>query len=155
MIWQSLAVAVVLMGAVAVQADPVPAAVNAVLEDARADCESFEAGDFSLQDAAVEQRDLTGDGQMDWIIDSSLMGCSSAASMYCGTGGCELTLVVGAHITERLAHGWALASFNDRPVLLLDVHGSLCGGINPTPCIEALIWDDEPQQFSTLAPRPE
>lgn len=133
-------------------AEELPQAVQGAIDDARADCESFEAGDFSFEPEAIIKTPLTqtADG---WLVDETHMRCSSAASMYCGTGGCGLFLIVGDHITERLAKAWSIVDFYDRPVVLLDVHGSLCGGINPTPCVEALIWDDEASVFTTLAPR--
>lgn len=37
-------------------------------------------------------------------------------------------------------------------VLLADVDGSQCGGINPTPCIVASVWDAEKKVWrSTVA----
>lgn len=134
-----------------VSAQTFPPAVKEAIETARADCESFEAGDFDRAQDAIRQVDLTGDAGPDWIVDESKMSCSSAASMYCGTGGCGLTLVANGIPTYRIAGGWDIVEFGGAPVLLLSVHGSRCGGINPTPCTEALTWDPEREVFSTLA----
>ena len=135
-------------------ASDLPVPVADIVEGARADCESFEAGAFSMQPEAARREDLTGGGE-GWVVDTALMSCSSAASMYCGSGGCSVSFVVGDHVTERIAAGWGIVPFGDRSVLLLDVHGSLCGGINPTPCVEALTWDAETAEFTSLAPRPQ
>ncbi|MEM8958755.1 MAG: hypothetical protein AAGC86_13190 [Pseudomonadota bacterium] len=133
-------------------AQDLPPPVQAQIDDARADCESFEAGDFSMTPDAVQQRDLTGDGVLDWVVDESHMDCSSAASMFCGTGGCELSLIVGDRVAETLARGWTVVDAFGRTVVLLDIHGALCGGIGPTPCVEALTWDPDNQRFTSVAP---
>lgn len=139
-----------LLAPIALSAQDLPAPVQAVVDDARADCESFEAGEFAAEGSAVQQIDLTGSGE-GWIVDTGKMSCSSAASMYCGSGGCGLSMVVGDSVTERIAARWQVMTFFSAPVVLLNVHGSLCGGINPTPCVEALVWDSEAGQFSSIA----
>lgn len=143
----------VLLAAVPAAAEEFPAPVQAEIDQARADCESFEGGDFSMAAEAVQQIDLTGDFTPDWVVDETHMSCSSLASLYCGTGGCGLSLIVGDIVTERLSKGWMIVDFYQLKAILLDVHGSLCGGINPTPCLEALVWDFGEEHFTTLAPR--
>lgn len=136
------------------QSDDMPLPLAAALETARAECASFDGGSLDIGYAAVSRPDLTGDGTPDWALDESQLACSSAASLFCGTGGCMVTFVVGDTATERLTKGWQVVEFGPWHVVLLQVHGSLCGGINPTPCVEALVWDSDAQRFSTPVPAP-
>lgn len=144
--------ALALLAGLPAAAQDLPPPVQAQIDDARADCESFEAGDFSMAPEALQQIDLTGDGTPDWVVDESHMECSSAASMYCGSGGCGLSLIVGDLVAETLARGWTVVDVFGTPAVLLDVHGALCGGVGPTPCAEALTWDPDSQRFTSVAP---
>ena len=46
-------------------------------------------------------------------------------------------------IGSLLNQGWDVVDLGTNRVLLTDVHGSQCGGINPTPCVTASTWDAE------------
>ena len=112
-------------------------------EAAQKACADFENGEFALEWGAVSRVDLDGDLRLDWVLNDYAFACSSAASLYCGTGGCESHFLVGETVTSLVNQGWDLVTFGRNRVLLMDVHGSRCGGINPTPCVEALTWDKE------------
>jgi hypothetical protein len=127
-----------------------PPALNEAIETAATECASFEGGVLAVPQGAPRPVDLTGDGSV-WVLDFADLACSTMVSFACGTGGCQMLFAVGDHVTERLAAGWTVADFGARSVILLDVHGSRCGGINPTPCVEALVWDGEAGQFMTVA----
>jgi hypothetical protein len=120
-----------------------PALLIAKVEAAQKACSEFENGQFALEFGAVHRVDLDGDIYRDWVLDEAGFACSSAASLYCGTGGCMSHFLVGDHLFSLLNQGWDMASIGSFRVLLADVHGSQCGGINPTPCIVASAWDTE------------
>ncbi len=134
--------------------EPLPPALAVVLQAARADCASIDGGQLTVDDGAISRPDLTGDGAPDWAFDTARLTCSSAASLYCGTGGCGVSFLVGDTLTQTLAKGWQVLAMPPLTAVLLQVHGSLCGGINPTPCLEAWVWDAERGQFSTVRPGP-
>ena len=115
-------------------------------------CADFNDGKFALELGAVVRTDLDGDLNQDWILDESGFACSSAVSLYCGTGGCISRFMVGDTVTSLLNLGWEVVTFGRDRVLLTDVHGSRCGGINPTPCVESLVWDREAQVWRTIQP---
>jgi hypothetical protein len=106
-------------------------------------CADFENGVLDVAWGAVRRIDLDGDRQLDWALDESGLACSSAASLFCGTGGCMTHFVIGDAIHSHLTRGWDLVWLRASRVLLSDVHGSRCGGINPTPCVVASVWDPE------------
>ena len=51
--------------------------------------------------------------------------------------------LVKDRLFSLLNQGWDMANIGPFRVLLADVHGSQCGGINPTPCVVASVWDAE------------
>lgn len=97
---------------------------------------------LTVPDSVVSQVDLTGDGQPDEVVDTRDLACSSAASLYCGTGGCTVVLVAGEIMHRMLVKDWRVIDWHDRPVVLAALHGSACGGSNLRYCVEALTWDD-------------
>jgi len=138
----------------AAQTPAPPDALTARLDLLAGQCRSYDQGVVTGLDRAIRPLDLTGDGE-GWVLDTAGLSCSSAASLYCGgTGGCEVTFAVGAHVADRLTKGWTLVRLGRLPVILMQVHGTRCGGTNLTPCAEALIWDAGAQDFASIAPPP-
>jgi hypothetical protein len=126
--------------------EPLVAKVTA----ARKACAAFNDGKFALEWGAVVRIDLDGNLQPDWVLNESGFACSSAVSLYCGTGGCESHFLVDDTVTSLLNRGWEMATFGTHRVLLTDVHGSRCGGNNPTPCVESLVWDSEGKVWRSI-----
>jgi len=111
----------------------------------------FESGTFSLEWGAVVRVDLDGDLYPDWVLNESGFACSSAMSLHCGTGGCLSHFLIGQEVHSLLNQGWDIVTFAPHRVLLADVHGSQCGGINPTSCTVASIWDAEAKRWRSAA----
>ena len=120
-----------------------PAPLAAKIEAAEEACSGFENGTFALAWGAVERVDLDGDLVPDWVLNEAAFSCSSAASLYCGTGGCMSHFFVGDTLRSVLNQGWNVMSIGRHRVVVTDVHGAHCGGINPTPCVTASVWDRE------------
>jgi len=120
-----------------------PKELKAKVELAKKSCEDFDSGVFSLEWGAVERVDLDGDLYRDWVLNEFGFVCSTAASLYCGTGGCMSHFLVGDAAHSLLNKGWDVVASGSESVLLTQVHGSQCGGINPTPCVTASVWDPE------------
>ncbi|KPK51760.1 MAG: hypothetical protein AMJ59_27575 [Gammaproteobacteria bacterium SG8_31] len=127
-----------------------PAPLVAKVTAGRKACADFNDGKFALEWGAVVRTDLDGDLYLDWVLNESGFACSSAVSLYCGTGGCESHFLVGDTVTSLLTKGWEMVTFGDHRVLLAHVHGSRCGGINPTPCVESLVWDGEGKVWRSI-----
>jgi hypothetical protein len=129
-----------------------PAQLLEKIEAAQQACSEYENGQFALEFGAVHRVDLDGDMYMDWVLDEVGFACSSAVSLYCGTGGCMSHFLVGDRMSSLLNRGWEMTNIGRDRVLLADVHGSQCGGINPTHCIVASAWDAEKKVWrSTVA----
>ena len=113
------------------------------VETAAKACAGFDNGEFSLEWGSVERVDLDGDLYRDWVLNEYGFACSTAVSLYCGTGGCMSHFSVNDEVHSLLNRGWDVVDLGSNRVLLADVHGSQCGGINPTPCVTASVWDAE------------
>jgi hypothetical protein len=129
-----------------------PAPLVAKVMAARKACADSNQGEFALKWGAVVRTDLDGDRYLDWVMNESGFACSSDASLFCSTGGCESHFLVGNTLASFLTRGWEVVTFGRHRVLLTDVHGSRCGGINPTPCVESLVWDGETKVWRTIQP---
>jgi hypothetical protein len=116
-------------------------AVAEIVRKAESQCAGFEGGQFHMEESAVSTYDFTGDGQPEAVVDASRFACSTAASMWGGTGGALLWVVVDGKAHEFLAHRWKVVDMDGQNVLLLAVHSSQCGD-TPGPCYRALVWSD-------------
>lgn len=116
--------------------------VEDALEAGRANCAAFENGAFELETGAITEIDLDGDGAADTVVEEAKFRCSSAASLYCGTGGCMIHLAVGGQVYSRLAKGWKAVEWAGDVIILLALHGSECGGTNLRRCYEAITWSE-------------
>jgi len=129
-----------------------PEGLASKVEAARQACADFDNGQFAMEWGAVSRVDLDGDLRLDWVLDESTFACSTAASLFCGTGGCVSHFLLGGTVTSMLNQGWDVMTFGRHRVLVLDVHGSRCGGVNPTPCVESLVWDQESAVWRSIQP---
>lgn len=133
----TISTTILLASVFAAQAQSVPADGIAA---ARADCQGFENGVLTVESDALSLVDLDGDGIEDALLDSSKFICSSALSMYCGTGGCNLTAYVAGQAVDFLSKGWSVAANADgKPELSIGVHWSECD--YQAGCTESFVWD--------------
>jgi hypothetical protein len=125
-----------------------------LIDRAAADCQSFENGEFDAGNAvsAIELSSQFGAVEAE-LIDESQFACSSAASLYCGTGGCMLNLIVDGNISAWQATGWKLIEWGPDRILLIGRDGGWCGGAGAEVCYEAVVWSNG--KFLTVGPAPE
>lgn len=125
-----------------------PATANAseiasrLIDEARQNCASLDNGELGYQPGTIRLIDLNGDGVDDEIIDESTYTCTSSHTLFCGTGGCGLKVIVGNRILERLVKQWQTLEWDGDRLLLLQLHGVECGGSGLEHCYEAVSWGD-------------
>lgn len=125
-----------------------------LIDRAAADCQSFENGEFDQGNAVTEIELLSQFGTVNAeLVDESQYACSSAASLYCGTGGCMLNLIVDGETMAWQATGWRLIDWGPDRILLIGRDGSWCGGAGAEVCYEALVWSNG--KILTVGPTPE
>lgn len=112
-----------------------------IVQNAKKECARFEDGEFHATEQAISLHDFTGDGQPEEIVDASQFSCSTSASMWGGSGGTFLWVVVDGKPYEFLANKWKTIDFDGQSVLLLAVHSSECSD-TVGPCYRALVWSD-------------
>ena len=150
---RTLAVALIAVGqalptpAIASDISDLPALLRGKVERAQQACSDFENGQFALEWGAVTRVDLDGDMRPDWVLNEAFFACSSAVSIYCGTGGCMSHFLVGDVLSSLLNQRWDVVDLGPHHVLLAEVHGAQCSGTNPTPCVTASTWDNETAQW--------
>ncbi|NOD37129.1 MULTISPECIES: hypothetical protein [unclassified Ruegeria] len=137
--------------AVAADVSQLPPGLQAKVDLAAQACAEFNDGQFDLDWGAVERVDLDGDLRRDWVPNESGFACSSAASLYCGTGGCMSHFLIEEEVHSLLNRGWTVVEFGRQRIVLADVHGTNCDGINPTPCATASVWDAEAKTWRSSA----
>ena len=94
-----------------------------------------------LEPGAVQSADLTGNGRTDYIVDFNFIRCERLASPYCGTGGCELSIVVALPRGKfrEVFHQQVLRyeiepSDGSMRTIRFDLHGVFCGNTGPELC---------------------
>jgi hypothetical protein len=112
-----------------------------IIKQAENECVSFEGGKFNATEQAITLHDFTGDGRPEEVVDAAQFSCSTAASMWGGSGGTYLWVIVGSQTYEFLAHKWRVVDIDGQKVLLLAVHSSQCSDAIG-PCYRAFVWGD-------------
>ncbi len=112
-----------------------------IVQKAKRECAEIDDGKFNATEQAITLHDFTGDGRPEEIVDASQFSCSTAASLWGGSGGTYLWLIVDGKTYEFLAHKWQVVDMDGQKVLLLAVHSSECGD-TIGPCYRALVWHD-------------
>ena len=125
-----------------------------LVDQAAADCRAFENGEFDPGGAvtSIELTSQFGTVQAE-IVDESQYACSSAASLYCGSGGCMLNLVIDGTISAWQATGWRLVEWGPDRILLIGRDGGWCGGAGAEVCYEAVVWSNG--SLLSVGPAPE
>ncbi len=112
-----------------------------IVQKARQDCDGVNNGQFHATESTITRHDITGDGRPEEFVDASQFSCSTASSLWGGSGGTYLWVVVDGKSYEFLAHKWRVVDVDGQNVLLLAVHASECSDMIG-PCYRALVWGD-------------
>jgi hypothetical protein len=116
-------------------------AAGAVMDQARAECSYFDGGVLETDpDNTISLVDLTGDGKPEEIVDGNKFSCPTSLTLFCGTGGCALTVIVDEKPFEFLAKAWKVVKAPDgKPILKVAVHWSQCD--YKDTCWETYKWN--------------
>ena len=112
-----------------------------LVEKARNECTSIDDGKFHSTEKTIILHDFTGDGRPEEVVDASQFSCSTSASLWGGSGGTYLWILVGKEKFEFLANKWRVVDVDGQKVLLLAVHSSECSD-TVGPCYRALVWSN-------------
>ncbi|GGL53768.1 OmpA family protein [Wenxinia marina] len=122
-----------------------------ILQEAAGYCAAeTDGGALDIRDpGGVTFTDLDGDGGTgadgspdDVVIDFNNIYCDRAGSLWHGTGGAPIHLILDGETSESwTAHSWEVERMGpDYPaVVLLARHGSACDGAGAAPCVQAIV----------------
>jgi hypothetical protein len=120
-----------------------PPEVREILDVARKSCaEAAESGKVAFGSGVVRRLDLNGDGRDDYIIDLHDAACDGAASLFCGTGGCDLTILVAqpagglATVFNNTVRSYEVLPGKGSRAIRFELHGSFCGGFGSQRCVK-------------------
>lgn len=107
-----------------------PAPIQKVTDAAFAECRDADGAPSLLADYA-RSADLNGDGADDYLIDFVGLSCDGAASYFCGSAGCPVSVWVSTPAGYEMAwSGPAQASWIDTattpPGVVVALHGQFC-----------------------------
>jgi len=102
---------------------------------------------------AIRKLDLNGDGRDDYIVDFHETECGGRASFFCGTGGCDLLILVAQRggalrkIFDDRVRGYEILSGRGPSEIRFVLHGSYCGSHGNPSCEKTRRITSEPFKF--------
>jgi hypothetical protein len=134
-----------------------PPEVRASLQYAYDECRDAEGGKVTFAPDTVRTLDLTGDGRPDYIVDFKDTTCEERESLYCGTGGCGLDILVALPDgTLRTVFSMRVRQYDILPArgarrrpttIRFALHGTYCGRSGNPSCIKRHTITDQPFEF--------
>lgn len=131
--------------AIAPGTDILPPQVTAHMAQDRADCTT---GDAAFLDGFVTGKDVNGDGKPDYILDYGRFSCGGSTTTFCGSAGCLTTVFASrgegyVTVLDENVRGLEFRMVDNKPAMILELHGSACGKAGAEPCETTLIWKGE------------
>ena len=148
-----LAFGFVAFASVDAAAQSYPKEVEAVLDAARAECKDADDGKATFHKDTVRKIELSGDKRDDYVINLHEASCSTFESIYCGTGGCNVTILVakpnGSYVTvfDGRLHRYTILNKSGPRRVKFDLHGGFCGKSGPYPCAKTRTITGKPFEF--------
>lgn len=141
---------------------PIPNTVIQHVAGVAKACKEF-GGTPAKSPGYMSKADLTGDGQVDYVLDLNLFRCDGAASaLASGQMGAGITVFVtgpnnsAIQAFDDVAYGTTIDTASGKPRLYLSVAGAQCGQkIGPnTPfsdyqgCERPIVWNPKTKKFA-------
>jgi hypothetical protein len=129
-----------------------PAGAKGVLDAARKAC-AANGLQLNVAPEAIRTIDLTGDGQPDYLIDFNHATCEGRESVFCGTGGCELAIVVALRrgqfreVFHQQVLRYEIEPGEGARTIHFDLHGAYCGKFGPERCAKRQQISAKPFRF--------
>lgn len=88
----------------------------------------------------VRKLDLDGDGREDYILDLDGTTCDGFESLFCGTGGCVVEILIAQRdgsyrsIFSDTVHRYEIRPGRGTRSIRFELHGGFCGKSGPDEC---------------------
>ena len=130
-----------------------PPEVEEQLEHSRKECKEAGGEQVTFGPKAVRKLDLTGDKRADYIVDSREVKCDAFESLYCGTGGCNIAILVAkpdrsfVTVFDDLVRKYEIMRGRGARTIRFDLHGGYCGKAGAYACPKSRRISEKPFTF--------
>jgi hypothetical protein len=130
-----------------------PTEIRRALVVADEACRRAGGSRVTLSVNAVRKLDLNGDGRDDYIVDFHEAECVGRASFFCGTGGCDLLILVALRggalrkVFDNRVREYKVLSGRGPSKFRFVWHGSYCGSHGNPSCEKTQRITSEPFKF--------
>jgi hypothetical protein len=124
----------------ALKLDGLPRVVQQSLQSAGDECKKQEGSRVVFAPDTVRKLDLNGDGRDDYIVDFRDAKCEGFEWIYCGTGGCDLEIIVSRRrggfrrVFSEHVRDYRILPGKGARTIRFSLHGGICGGFGPDEC---------------------
>jgi hypothetical protein len=118
-----------------------PKGVQQVLQNARDACRAAGGDNVTFAPDTVRAFDRTGDGRDDYIVDLRNSQCQDREAVYCGSGGCEIDILVTLPggdtrtVFEQWVRDYEILPGKGARTIRFTLHGGYCGGHGNPSCM--------------------
>jgi len=120
-----------------------PKDVQAVLDHATKSCRKEGGTGMKFSAGDIQKIDLTGDGRDDYIVHLKNAQCAERESVFCGTGGCDLEILIanrdGSYksVFGQRVRGYEIKPGRGARTIRFQLHGGYCGGHGNPSCYKS------------------
>ena len=126
--------------AIPAAAQDLPKGIQQALDRHKASCLEQGGTAVTFDRNVARKIDLNGDGREDYILDMRDTVCEEARHVYCGTGGCEVQILIAQRdgsytsIFSDTIHRYEIKPGRGVRTIRFSLHGGYCGKHGPSPC---------------------
>ena len=130
-----------------------PAPIQEDLAQARKECADADDGKITVMPGFVRKLDLTGNKRADYIVDHGELKCSTFASVFCGTGGCEHIIYVTTksgelrQVFSGMVRGYKVSKGAGAKTITFHLHGGFCGEGGYYDCVKKRRITEAPFEY--------
>jgi hypothetical protein len=134
-------------------AQDVPKGIQEALDRHKTYCLDHGGTAATFDRNAVRKIDLNGDGRADYILDMRDTVCEEMRHVYCGTGGCEVEILIAQRdggytsIFSDTIHRYEIKPGGGVRTVKFSLHGGYCGKHGPSPCTKTRRITGKPFKF--------
>ena len=157
LILKLLLIAIVTTGCVTQKVPESNATLDRVMNEYRDAClrEVFEGNvpRFYAPEEAIEKLIISKGGQTAYFVYAGEFGCTGlpVGAGWCGSRGCIYDIIVNDKVYENAGYGRPIVvEAFDELVILQKRSGWMCKANKHMDCVQALVWDEEEQELSTM-----
>ena len=136
--------------ATAAGAQDFPRGIQQALDRHKTHCLDQGGTAVTFDRKAVRKIDLNRDGRDDYILDMRDTVCEEMRHAYCGTGGCEVEILIAQRdgsytsIFSDTIHGYRIRPGRGVRSVRFSLHGGFCGKSGPSDCRKTRRIDGKP-----------